>query len=72
MREWYDTVCSLCLFVCRYVCSTQDDQRILWEGVSSLTKQELQVSTVLATMACGRPVVVGMREVEQFYTGFGD
>lgn len=22
----------------------QDDQRILWEGVSSLTKQELQVS----------------------------
>lgn len=23
----------------------QDDQRILWEGVSSLTKQELQVSS---------------------------
>ena len=25
-------------------CRWQDDQRILWEGVSSLTKQELQVS----------------------------
>lgn len=26
----------------------QDDQRILWEGVSSLTKQELQVSVMPA------------------------
>lgn len=29
----------LCICIC-----IQDDQRILWEGVSSLTKQELQVS----------------------------
>lgn len=30
----------------------QDDQRILWEGVSSLTKQELQVSYVAHAPYC--------------------
>lgn len=32
------------LVIIALVLVSQDDQRILWEGVSSLTKQELQVS----------------------------